>query len=739
MPTFHARRVNIRLSVADLAKTITAAPLNTLCPGSTVNADNAVRQFENDAEIGTLAETPLWPDKDGCRLGFIGEHQDMPFIMVHARPAYPFRAPTSKPQKGKKNTPPLQLTTHNGNAEHADSPLTDLLSSPLSFADSIETQINRVMDDTDIQAEPLDTQALCLRVLPSTKSFLRTLDVDNTRWDVNDIKIDVYLNGDLCGSAYVPERAFHGKGYARNTLSGARNHRLTEVPWILDSPKFDVSDGALEPEQAAGQAKLRWTEISNNLSLAAEIYGRNSSNELPIVGQYLQSLAAIPMPATLPGMLKTGPKRFAVIDVVVITGKGSKDGPSAEYLFRPIPLKLCGYALSKESSPVKELELQTKQQPTAKDPSGRAKRAFADEGIVAQSCSLHHVPRMSAGKLTFGIHSREKDKAESLSDPSIYQVYRRRDKMGQSTPEFTNTPSTSAIQHSTPLGLLSLPPRRMPSTRKASEDIEANKSLAAALNASPISKNPIPAPTQRGSTTSATPTTLDVPQAKKKRIHYHDVIDARQTMAEEMEDIARQAADKEAIFFTDRRVTRAKLADVSDGVGVPTNGPLVNTTGLMTNPPVCPSAPKPIAHSNHSETRAPQEVRGRSAQKPTVTAPSSRLRHRRSLPPVNPSDSSSPEKPLILRHRAASRMTSELSHELSTPGPYAKETSISEKSPSKKAREKAHGPEPWKTPSLSKDSIVTYAGDGQQRQIRAERGGWFAEEGVLVGARFVVG
>lgn len=40
---------------------------------------------------------------------------------------------------------------------------------------------------------------------------------------------------------------------------------------------------------------------------------------------------------------------------------------------------------------------------------------------------------------------------------------------------------------------------------------------------------------------------------------------------------------------------------------------------------------------------------------------------------------------------------------------------------------------------LSEDCRIGYAPQGAVRDVGAQRGGWFREEGVLMGARFVVG
>ncbi|KAI4207048.1 MAG: hypothetical protein LQ346_000766 [Caloplaca aetnensis] len=541
--------------------------------------------------------------------------------MVHASLKYPFGSTSAGPAKIRQKPPPLHLITHgndgnrNGSSWSSGSssslsavPTTDDSNAiDLSTTESPQAAVTGISTGSSLHGLPKSRaphterptlrtessrpQALCLRVLPSTKSFLRSREV------VNDIKIDVYLNGDLCASAYIAERAFQGKGYGGTTFSGARNHRLTEVPWILEPPRSNITETPIEPAQAIEQANSRWAKISNGLISAAELNGRNSQNQLSMVGEYFQSLAAVPMPEELVGMLGTGSNRFAVMDVVVVTGKGSKDGPSGAYLFRPVPLKLHGFGVHEAPSPAKSSENHTEQQP------GRAKRSHADAEAVAQSAS-HQAPAL-------------------------------------------NLPSRPAV----PLTAI--------------------------------------VPTKRGELPGA-PT-------KKRKVHYYDVLDTRQTIAEEMEDIAKQAADKDAIYFTERRVTRSKLADA---IGV---DPLA----------IDISPPKQAGSS----------------------APSRPVQH---LTPVNRADSSSPEKPLILRHRTASHPPI-APRGPSTPQPRATDTPILGISSRKSIGTGASGPGKWEIPPLSRDCVVTYARDGTERQIRAERGGRFREEGVLIGVRYVLG
>ncbi|KAL8989703.1 MAG: hypothetical protein Q9177_001461 [Variospora cf. flavescens] len=815
MPTFYLRDINIRLSVADLEQTITTAPVNTLCKTSTDNADRAAEQFESDGPSGTLAETPLWPDDNGCRLRFLGDQQDVPFIMVHAQPKYPFGTATTNASPADKKPPPLQLVTSIGNGEIIGSPLSDLSSPPMSPTLALpnsESRTSQSISNGPIHSSqrrasihnldgakgesnvlitepkaptprspaglpiapaliddqlgslrqleslfpqqkptsyrelgPQHPQALCLRVLPSAKSFLRTLDQEGLRLDVNDIKIDVYLNGDLCASTYVQERIFLRRGHAR-TFSGARTHRLREVPWILKPPlNADVSgDGQSDATQTTEDARNRWTNISDGLKLAAEANGRNKHNELPAVGQYLQKLAAVPMPATVPNMLKTSRSRFAVIDVVVTTGKGNKDDASGAYQFGLLPLKLHGYGLHVQSSPLNyNSEGPRKVQ---KDGSSRTKRSFADEKIAAQSFPLHNVPRNSVGELLVELGSDEENDTNLSKDPSITQAYHETKPMNLSEADSTHTPSASgAHQPYTPIGLLSLPPRRISTIRKTPVSYKTPQpkkvpSTIPFITKEPTEERPVPvaAPVRGIRRTSATPTTWDRRPSKKKKTLYYDVLDTRQTAAEEMEDIARQAADRDAIYFTKRRVTRSKLADTPDAIDALALSQSQLASDSVTPTPVT-SAPETNIQNALARPARPTTLPDLVKRTVEKGPPPLRLKYRRSAPvtPVDGPDTSSPEKPLILHHHTAS-FVPQTPREPSTSQPREMSVPPAKVFSSKKTPVQRDTFTPWEKPS-SRDSIVTYAEGGMERQIRAERVGCFAEERVLVGVRFVVG
>ena len=244
------------------------------------------------------------------------------------------------------------------------------------------------------------------------------------------------------------------------------------------------------------------------------------------------------------------------------------------------------------------------------------------------------------------------------ADPSIYQAYR----MGiLPTSEPTNTPPTTQSEPPPPVSNpVNHAPQRLPRIRKAPMSRRRTDSILK-LPLTPQKRSPEPAfvaatTEQKPSHSPTVPILQEQPPTKKRktRTHYYDVLDTRQTLAEEMEDVARSAADKDAIFFSERRVTRSKLATNNDDLDI---------EGKDDHPNVASS--------------------------------------------ITPVKAIADEPPTIAKHRGTKKAASKVSH--------------------------------WEPPALSKNSIVTYAEGDVKRQVRSERVGWFREEEVLVGVRFVVG
>ena len=195
---------------------------------------------------------------------------------------------------------------------------------------------------------PLTPHALCLTVFLSPKSFVRTTDRVTGKKETFDVKIDVYFNGSLCGSHYVPKR-YSGDAFAMTErivrFTGHRLHGLIEKPWIIVPPGQDPDGGLRESRRgnvAYAGAQQRWKDISASLLAEADTIGRDASGNRPAIGEYLETLAELPMPTEVEDMQKAGGPKFGVLDAVVTWGTGSKDGPEFPYLAEPTPARIVG-------------------------------------------------------------------------------------------------------------------------------------------------------------------------------------------------------------------------------------------------------------------------------------------------------------------------------------------------------------------------------------------------------------
>lgn len=195
---------------------------------------------------------------------------------------------------------------------------------------------------------PLVPRALALTVFLSKDSFVHSCGT-RTKQVPQDVKIDVFFNGEMTASTYVPARY---RGEANNMIqltqrfSGRRMNRMAERPWVIVPPGQNA-DGTLRTNKrnkaAYVGAQQRWERIGKGLKEEGEKFGRNKYGEPSVVGEYLASLAKFEMPVEVDEMQKGGGPKFGVIDVVITLGKGQKDEPEKGYLKEPTKLRLRGF------------------------------------------------------------------------------------------------------------------------------------------------------------------------------------------------------------------------------------------------------------------------------------------------------------------------------------------------------------------------------------------------------------
>ena len=458
MPSYMCGAITIKLSAADLGDSTTRSLINQRGKEQISHYQNIEDELKRGSRERPFAEVPLFTeDKHPSRLHFLGTYQDMPFLMVKAGRSLNASKNSNKECIEPLNESVLEhvendamfhptVTAKNSNADliMADDLSSDGSASILSALDEYEClnreqesitcdleastsqgkiinpeyhshltshdeassksrkspQISSVQSDRTTQhrnpsLQDLKPQALCLTVQLSKKSFLPNPYPHIKKLRALDIKIDIYYNGELCTSCYVPERLRSESSIAELTqrFGGRRVDRLLERPWII-VPSGQNADGTLREHRrgkaGATGASQRWKAVSHILQGEAERGGRNKWGDLSILGDYLKSLSMLEMPKEVEELQKGGGVRYGIIDVVLTAGHGKKDNPETGYLSEPARMRTSWLRESGlESMPKapKSLPVPQKDRPYATPTAKHRAKVFADAEIVQAGLS----------------------------------------------------------------------------------------------------------------------------------------------------------------------------------------------------------------------------------------------------------------------------------------------------------------------------------------------------------------
>ncbi|GIZ42103.1 hypothetical protein CKM354_000538300 [Cercospora kikuchii] len=143
-----------------------------------------------------------------------------------------------------------------------------------------------------------------------------------------DLKIEVFINGALSDVFYLnPKKTGTTHKYA---INGTRIHRQIEKPWIY------------QPSAALSSSKLnapeRWGGASVLLKHEGRSRGSNKRGDFSPSEEFLTALADLPLPERL-----RDSQHIGLIDVIIVSGKGGKDGPAHGYIARPTRLRNDNY------------------------------------------------------------------------------------------------------------------------------------------------------------------------------------------------------------------------------------------------------------------------------------------------------------------------------------------------------------------------------------------------------------
>lgn len=534
--------------------------------------------------------------------------------------------------------------------------------------------------------------ALFLSVFLSKASFLPTFVKGTKKIIYHDIKIDVYLNGELCASTFISNR-YHDDAYEMTEriirFSGRRVQRLLEKPWVLvPSGQSPDERPRLEKQNigSPGGAKRQWASVSRALMMEADKLGRGRNGESSVLRDYLSTLATLEMPAEVGGMQKAGGPKMGIIDVVVTAGKGHKDDANTRPLMQPTPIRL---EVPKTSAPEELDDHQEKgvsrethvhQDATpeglvSKDAETRAQGFISQSGYPRRSQSgLVSDPMSSGNQITLTGHRAQSFEGRQLNDLDATGMH--------------DGSSSTTINYDTPVPVAPTfnilmdprqPKRKFQSPATNSSSDAKLPHLARSQPTSSKSSDPhlgqsrtpqgtfgrapeVPTLAQPMPTAQKPYKGDSVPSSRlaerKPRFKWEIVLDNKLTLEEEMELIAARAAQATA--------------------------------------------------------KASYHDRGRDAVKPA------QLNERRSRL-LDTKDGEKKEKSKVVKLKPPQPKT--------PPQPLNPLPTITSLSLSG-----SQG-----TPLLSGDEVVTYAPGDMVRQVKDERNGWFEEVGVVMGTRFLIG
>lgn len=212
---------------------------------------------------------------------------------------------------------------------------------------SVPAADNLSGDRRSRRPKQLKPHGLCLTVFLTPDSFLPMHEEGSANVAFSDVKIDVFFNGELCGSSIVAER-HHGNEHQMTEhivrFSGRKIGNMVEKPWVIVPPGQNA-DGTLrkhhQGEKAYAGAQPRWAALSEALEAEARRVGCDELGELSLLGEYLITLAKREMPPEVEDMQNAEGPQFGVIDVVVIAGKREEDDATkGKVLHRPTAMRL---------------------------------------------------------------------------------------------------------------------------------------------------------------------------------------------------------------------------------------------------------------------------------------------------------------------------------------------------------------------------------------------------------------
>ena len=583
------------------------------------------------------------------------------------------------------------------------------------------------------QSPPSVPHALCLTVFLSKSSFSHTTYQRKVKkTTTKDVKIDVYFNGQFVESQLVTHKKFNSSGnegiegrIAR--FKGQRLSRMIEKPWVLFPPDqsaddfANVNDLRQQDQYPDPSASSRWTAIAVALQAEVDEFGYDETGKHTVTGDCLASLASLTMPSQLQdaGNLDSAPAKFGIIDVLVLCGIGSKDGPDSRYVAGPTRCRGERYHVNASDEPSESSGQQQNEAtsvledessfPTtlAPGPCLASHEESIEEGLTKDPQSDNPavvIPRPSAYSQTTPVSRAPTSKPAVVAKTATEVLPPNLTHEGSNyePPKYT----TNIINELFP------PNRSRTATPKGSRD----PSMAPQYS-NPPRKRSCPSTLSESSNshpkrprTASLPSQSSNPTKKRtSRFQYHHVVDTKQTLSEELQSIAEEAVD-----FAHERRTRTKMSKNVDSLPL---GSVQERSDRISHSEI--PTPSKIITLKISPEKLSSIKLGRTPSRRLLSeTPGNRNTPGNSAT----SDASRPQAVPTLGK---------------TPPASSNRSQTSQLTPVKSQKQVFDAD--FEIPALSKGCCITYAERGVVRNVPAVRGGWFKEEGVVMATRFIVG
>lgn len=338
MPHYYAANLDVRLHVSKSGETIEN---HTSLRGR--EWQRRIESLPTILEKGSkaLLEHDLPCLEENSSLHFLGKDKNIPFRLVvvgrlkdyaAARGVINNKSHSVHPQA--ENAP--QPIEHDNESQRTPSDS----SLKLALYDSPRMGVKftkRSTDDSD-DDDNIAANALLVLVRLSSKCFDRSFDGKT----IQDLKIDVFYNGELTHSRYIAGRDRSNPSKLIEIFSGRRVDRITEHGWCIENhgrssaKSKDVRNRKPQSETSSTRNTAAglpdWKILCKKMIYEADEYAVRPCGSRCPTADYLESLASMSMPTefTKHGCMVTG-----VIDVCISLGTGKKFPPEAGYLVRP--------------------------------------------------------------------------------------------------------------------------------------------------------------------------------------------------------------------------------------------------------------------------------------------------------------------------------------------------------------------------------------------------------------------